>query len=114
MAGAMNVRQKLAKGRPLKGHSNTGATVTITVVPAGNPEVGTPKDGFEATAIDPEQGDISNQIVWKQLGEGNPIVGTGTPASLTFVNSGAGTLRAQVTDSFGVTTFDDTAITVDP
>lgn len=110
----MSPGKKLIKGRPLTGHTNVGPTVSITVVPAGNPEAGVAKPGFEATATDPEQGNIAAQIVWTALGEGNPVVGSGSPATLTFPTDGAFTLEARVTDGYGASATDTVAITVDP
>jgi hypothetical protein len=118
MSGSMNVRQKLAKGRPLKGYAskNVGPTVTITgYVPT--PNVNNPTVGFTATAVDPEQGDISNQIVWTTTTtSASPVlttqIGSGKSPTVTFDTQGAQTVTASVADSFGTTGTDTQAITV--
>jgi hypothetical protein len=117
----MNVRQKLAKGRPLKGYAskNVGPTVTITgYVPT--PNVNNPTVGFTATAVDPEQGNLAGRIVWYTNGVGSPAgspvvpirIGSGPAPTLTFPNQGLQTVTASVTDSFGTTGTDTQAITV--
>ena len=109
----MNVRQKLAKGRPLEGHSNVGPTVTITLAQT-NPVVNVPTGPYQATATDAEQGDISSRIVWKiSIGKGVfQTLGTGGSTSLTFDTVGSETLYASVTDSFGATDTDSVVVTV--
>lgn len=63
MSGAMNVRQKLLKGRALIRHVNVAPTVTITAFDS-LVTLNVPQKGFTVVATDSEQGDVSNQVVW--------------------------------------------------
>ena len=113
MPGAMNVRQKLAKGRPLVGHSNVGPTVTIDTPYATNPVVNVPTR-YSAVATDAEQGDISDQIVWRiRIGKGTyQILGRGRNPLITFDATGTETLYALITDGFGDSDSDSAFVTV--
>ena len=55
--------QKLKKGRALVGFPNAGPTVVITGQPAA-PAAGAPTAGYTATAVDPQQGDLSAGLIW--------------------------------------------------
>lgn len=84
--------------------------VTITSVPGLTTGIGV---SFQATAIDPEDGDISTDIVWEstldgQLGTGALLVRAGGLSEGTHI------VTATVTDSDGLTGSDAASVTVDP
>ena len=116
MAGAMNVRQKLKRGRPLTGHSNVAPTISIDGSSPGAVMAGVPTSGFSATVYDAEQGDISSQVVWSIPTSASPagtqVLGVGSPVALTFPNAGVVTLTATITDSYGATAQDTTPVSV--
>ena len=110
----MSPRIKLKKGRALVGHPNVDPTINITVF-VGTVAVDVADGPYVAVALDAEQGDISSQIIWTIVGNGSPnafVVATGGTVNIIFPDTGAQTLTASITDSFGVTITDTQAITV--
>ena len=53
---------------------------------------------FSASAVDPDQGNLSSSIQWKRAGV---VVGTGASYSTNSLPSGSNTITAQVTDAGG-------------
>ncbi len=80
-----------------------GAPVVTITAPANNAVVpsGTPLT-LTATAIDPEQGDISSQVIWRSSQLPTPL-GTGSSISVTLAG-GRHTITASATDAGGLTT----------
>ena len=113
MPGAMNVRQKLAKGRPLKGHPNKAPTIS-SISGSTNPVQNVPTQ-YIASAFDAEERNISDRIVWtipggKKLPD--VVLGRGGNVLLTFDTLGSDTLTATITDSFGASDDSSLGITV--
>lgn len=85
MSGAMNVRQKLLKGRALVGHVNVAPTVTITAYDS-LVTLNVSQKGFKVVATDSEQGDVSDQVTWtgyKSVASGYQTISFGYSISLT-------------------------------
>ena len=113
MSGALAPKQKVKKGRPLQGYKNQPPTVTITALNT-NPTENVPTPGYSAVAEDAEQGNVSNNILWRIGGSpGGTVLGQGGDVTLTFPSPpGPVALSAEITDTFGVTVTDDVTVTV--
>jgi subtilisin family serine protease len=117
-------------GQPLVGYdSYTGfgemrmVVPTVTVEPNEPPAVtiAAPLDGatfeegapvpFTASALDPQDGDMSADIVWTSSVDGN--LGTGASFSTSDLSVGTHTITASVTDSGGMTGSDSISVTID-
>jgi hypothetical protein len=97
---------------------NAAPTVTITAPSDGATfTVGDIID-FAATAVDPEDGDISDTVVWTATTIANPdasvALGTGAAVSSTSLAAGTYLVTAQVTDTGELTDMAQVGITVDP
>ena len=116
MAGAMNVRQKLLRGRPMVGHTNVPPTVSITNIPSPPRYFEEDIPGFTAEAYDAETGDLSSQIVWSIPSESSPettlVLGVGANVTLNFPYWGFVDLTVTVTDSYGEVATDTSNIQI--
>ena len=85
--------------------TNKAPTVTITAPPTnwrvaqGNPVT------FAATATDPEDGDVSANVIWTSSKDGQ--IGTGASITLSNLSKGRHRITASVTDGAGKSDSDD-------
>ena len=93
-------KQKVRTGRVLPDFPNSPPVVEIIAYNSAA-YAGEGEGGYVARATDPDQGDISANIVWESGTDG--IVGSGPDAVLTFTTVTPHGLVAKVTDSFGAT-----------
>jgi len=91
---------------------NAAPTVTITAPNDGATFVEGDNITFEATASDPEDGDLSASISWSSVPAG--VSGTGSTISTDQLTPGSYTITAIVTDSGNQQATDQITITVDP
>ena len=84
----------------LKVRQSNAPVVTITNPVEGDRLPRGVPTSLDATAQDPEDGDVSAQIAWHSDRDGN--LGTGPHVTPTFVTPGAHTITADVTDSSGL------------
>ena len=107
----MSQNIKIRKGRV----ANAAPVVTITAFVA-SPANGVSEGPFTATAIDAVDGDISANIIWSTVEDGD--LATGASVSLTFPASGsphvpaARVLTARVVDTGALTGTDTQSVTV--
>jgi len=109
----MSARIKVKKGRKLAGWN----APTITIDAFSPSEVaGVPTDNldFTGTASDVEDGNISANIVWTTVADGDVQTGgTGDAPILTFTTAGPSqVLTASITDSWGNTSTATVSVTV--
>jgi hypothetical protein len=74
---------------------NVAPTVTITSPPDGT-SLPRASATFTGTALDPEDGDISDRLVWSTSKDG--VIGTGASITRSDLSLGAQTVTASVTD----------------
>ena len=67
---------------------------------------------FVATAIDPEDGDITDQIIWK--GSDDSVIGNGGTFTINGWSIGPHTVKAEVTDTSLFYSFVTVSFVVDP
>ncbi len=90
---------------------NLPAGVTITAPADGSTAVeGIPID-FAASAVDPEDGDVTAGLLWTSDLDG--VIGTG-PAPSALLSVGSHAIHAEVLDSGDLPAFDDILLTVVP
>lgn len=84
----------------LKVRQSNAPVITITRPAEGDRLPRGVPTSLDATAQDPEDGDVSAQIAWHSDRDGN--LGTGPHVTPTFTTPGAHTITADVTDSSGL------------
>lgn len=67
---------------------------------------------FTATATDPEEGDLSSNVVWSSNVDGN--LGTGASLNVTSLTVNTHTITASVTDAGGKTSVSNVSLTITP
>ncbi len=94
------------------GSVNELATVTVTTPSSGSGHTVDRAIAFNGTANDPEDGDLTANIVWTSSLEG--AIGIGGSISPSTLSLGTHTITASATDSGGRTSSADIDITVNP
>jgi len=109
----MSARIKVKKGRKLNNWPEDAPTINIDTA-TGSVANGVTSTAFTATATDTEDGDISANVVWTTVADGNVQTGgTGGAPELEFTTVANGqTLTASITDSWGQTTIDTVLVDV--
>ena len=105
------------------GVSTDTSTVTVTLLPVNNPPVVTiisPANGsiyvvgsnviFTGTAVDPEDGVISNLIQWTSSIDG--VLGSGALININTLSLGTHIITATITDSGGLQDTDNIAVII--